>query len=385
MTEPDASTRTQALHRLRASADALAGVALKKIETDLPWYNKLDAQDRSWIAVVARTGINSFTKWFEEQSSTSDATEIFNAAPRELTRSIPLQHTLALIRIVVDVAATESVKLVPENARSMVHDAVLIYARDVAFSAAEAYARAAEQRGAWDARLEALVVDSLVREENDSSLHSRVAALGWRADLPVCAVVGEGSVAERAVADIRRAAVKAAPNTLVGLYGSYILVLLGAREPLQTARCLCEQLPGRWAIGPQVDDVAAAGRSVRAAEAALDACSAWNTAPQIVSSAEVLPERLLAGDEQARTEMLETIYYPLIEAGAPLVETVQEFLDQGRSLEGAARALYVHPNTVRYRLRRIAQLIGWDPTDPRDGFVLQIALAAGRLSARESR
>ncbi|WP_371152002.1 helix-turn-helix domain-containing protein [Buchananella felis] len=379
MTEPDASTRTQALHRLRSSADALAGVALKKIETELPWYNELDAQDRSWIAVVARTGINSFTKWFEEQSTTSDATEIFNAAPRELTRSIPLQHTLALIRIVVDVAATESVKLVPDNARSMVHDAVLIYARDVAFSAAEAYARAAEQRGAWDARLETLVVDSLVRGEHDSSLHSRVAALGWRAELPVCAIVGEGAVAERALVDIRRAAAKLAPNTLVGLYGSHILVLLGAPDPLEAARSLCEQMPGRCAIGPRVEDVANAGRSVRSAEAALRSLTAWSSAPTVVTSSEVLPERVLSGDLQARAELVETIYNPLLEAGQPLVETVQEFLSQGRSLEGAARSLYVHPNTVRYRLRRVAQLIGWDPTDPRDGFVLQIALAVGRL------
>jgi DNA-binding PucR family transcriptional regulator len=34
---------------------------------------------------------------------------------------------------------------------------------------------------------------------------------------------------------------------------------------------------------------------------------------------------------------------------------------------------------VRYRLRRVAEVCGRSPTDPRDLFTLQVALAAGRL------
>ena len=56
------------------------------------------------------------------------------------------------------------------------------------------------------------------------------------------------------------------------------------------------------------------------------------------------------------------------------------YLNEGRSLEATARVLYVHPNTVRYRLRRIANVTGWDPADAREGFVLQIAIAVGRLA-----
>ena len=53
------------------------------------------------------------------------------------------------------------------------------YAREVAFATAEVYARAAEMRGAWDARLEALVVDSVLRGEADETVRSRASALGW--------------------------------------------------------------------------------------------------------------------------------------------------------------------------------------------------------------
>ena len=61
----------------------------------------------------------------------------------------------------------------------IVHEAMQRYAREVAFAAATVYAQAAEMRGAWDARLEALVVDSVIRGEADESVRSRASALGW--------------------------------------------------------------------------------------------------------------------------------------------------------------------------------------------------------------
>jgi DNA-binding PucR family transcriptional regulator len=54
-------------------------------------------------------------------------------------------------------------------------------------------------------------------------------------------------------------------------------------------------------------------------------------------------------------------------------------LQQAASLEAAARMLFVHPNTVRYRLRRVTDVTGLVPTDARSAFVLQTALALGRL------
>jgi DNA-binding PucR family transcriptional regulator len=36
---------------------------------------------------------------------------------------------------------------------------------------------------------------------------------------------------------------------------------------------------------------------------------------------------------------------------------------------------------VRYRLKRVCDVTGWDPLIPREAFVLQAALVVGRLSA----
>lgn len=62
----------------------------------------------------------------------------------------------------------------------MLENAVLHFSREIAFDAAEVYARAAEARGAWDARLEALVMDAVVRGDADDAVTSRASTLGWQ-------------------------------------------------------------------------------------------------------------------------------------------------------------------------------------------------------------
>lgn len=40
----------------------------------------------------------------------------------------------------------------------------------------------------------------------------------------------------------------------------------------------------------------------------------------------------------------------------------------------------MHPNTVRYRLKRVAEVIGWDATGAREALILQSALILGSMS-----
>ncbi|HLT84642.1 MAG TPA: helix-turn-helix domain-containing protein, partial [Phototrophicaceae bacterium] len=352
---------------------------------EIPWYRELAAEDRSWIGLVAQSGIAAFIAWYESSAeATYNAAEIFRAAPPELTRSISLQHTLQLVRLVVEVVEENAVQLAAPGQQRDLRDAVLRYSREVAFSAAEVYARAAEARGAWDARLEALVVDSLVRGDTDGSLRSRASALGWSGTGQTVVLVGttHTPLDERSTADLRRACRRAAHDALVGIQGDRLVVVLGGTNLRAASESLMARLrPGTMVLGPEVADISDAGRSARAALAGLLAAPAWPDAPDLVEADELLPERLVNGDPLARRTLLAEIYRPLATAGGPLLETLGEYLAQGRSLEAAARALYVHPNTVRYRLRRIAQVVGWDATTPREAFVLQVALVVGRLSA----
>ncbi len=373
------------LLRLRRSTGALSTAALQRMDDRLPWYRAMAPEDRSWVGLVAQAGIAAFIAWYGEPDGGLQITvDVFGTAPRELTRSISLQQTLELLRTVVDVVEDQVNELALPGAEQQLRESVLRYSREVAFAAAEVYARAAEARGAWDARLEALVVDALVRGEADDALRSRAAALGWVGSDRVVVVAGTtpaGQV-EEVVDRLRRAARRLGADALVGVQGDRIVVVLGKAEaPLAVAAQLAAHFgPGPVVTGPEMPELTAAGRSARAALAGLVAARAWPGAPRPVAADELLPERLLSGDATARRALVDRAYRPLADADPTLLDTAATYLESGRSVEGTARALFVHPNTVRYRLRRVADVTGWDPTSAREGFVLQVAICAGRLS-----
>ena len=100
---------------------------------------------------------------------------------------------------------------------------------------------------------------------------------------------------------------------------------------------------------------------------------------------ELLPERALIGDASAIAALHTDVMRPLAEAGPALTETLEAYLDCGGAIEACARALFVHPNTVRYRLKRIADFTGRDPTQPRDAYVLRVASTVGRLANQAQR
>lgn len=370
--------------RVKDGAGLLTSAALKKLDESLPWYRALPKNDRTWVGLVAQSGITSFIDWYTNPDmGTQSAGDMFAAAPPDLTRSISLQHTLQIVRCAVEVVEEYSDRLaVPGKERSL-KEAVLRYSREVAFEAAEVYARAAEVRGAWDARLEALVVDAIVRGDRDRSLRSRVSALGWSGVGKVLVMVGATPPGfdDLRAADLRRQARRLVQDVLVGIQGDRIVLVLGGDGDLFSAAATLEGRFGRGPviIGPVVPSLDDAPRSASAALAGLEAVPAWPGAPRPVAADELLPERMLIGDPSARSSLITQAFHPLQQSGGALLETLSAYLSTGRSLEGAARDLYVHPNTVRYRLRKVAELTGWDPLDARESFVLQVALAAGRL------
>ncbi|WP_063020726.1 PucR family transcriptional regulator [Nocardia niwae] len=59
-----------------------------------------------------------------------------------------------------------------------------------------------------------------------------------------------------------------------------------------------------------------------------------------------------------------------------LIDALHASLRRGYDRKQAARDLCLHPNSLSYRLRRIAQLTGYDPTDPADSRILAAGLIA---------
>ena len=141
---------------------------------------------------------------------------------------------------------------------------------------------------------------------------------------------------------------------------------------------------GRLVLGPEVPNVVKAAMSARAALAAFSVAGAYRRTERPILADDLLPERALAGDPLARQALVQRVYLPLADHQSDLLTTLWCYLDNGRSLEATARELFVHPNTVRYRLKRISEVIGWDATGAREALILQSALILGRIADSNS-
>ena len=270
-TTPEKKAETLAWLR-RISGD-LATATIKRLEDSLPWYAEMPPARRSTVGLVAQAGISSFIEWYDDPTSTPwIAADIFAAAPRELLRSVSLTQTLQLIRVTVAVTE-ERVAGRGDDLR----ESMLLYSREVAFAAADVYARAAEARGLWDARLEALVVDSILSGEADDELPSRIAALGWHGHGEVAVLVGT-TPPLLDVDQVRRTARKLGVDVLIGVQGSRLVLVIGRADsssdaPDESALPFPEIArrlepgfgTGHLVLGPAVPALIDASQSARAA------------------------------------------------------------------------------------------------------------------------
>jgi len=382
-------TKEQTLAWLRTISGELSTATLKRLDDTLPWYGDMPPGRRSAVGLVAQAGITSFISWFEDPKSTPwIAADVFGAAPRELLRSVSLQQTLQLIRITVEVVEARI-----GLGDDVLREAILLYSREIAFASADVYARAAEARGLWDARLEALVVDSILSGEYDNELPSRIAALGWNGHGEVCVLVGT-TPRILDVDQLRRTARHLDADVLIGVQGNRLVLVIGRSTPIADEADAATRMPfieiasqlepgfgpGHLVLGHEVSTLVDASKSAKAALAGFAVARAWRNAPRPTLADDLLPERAFAGDPLARSTLINRIYRPLQQQSTELLSTLWCYLDNGRSLEATARELFVHPNTVRYRLKRISEVIGWDATGAREALILQSALIIGSIA-----
>lgn len=369
---------------MRRKGGDLATAATQRLEEQHAWYATLSARERSWVALVAQAGIANFIDWLNGTEH-ADTRTIFGAAPRELTSTISLAQTLELARTVVEVVEERVEDLAHPGDVTDLRMAVLRYSREIAFGAALVYAHAAEQRGAWDARLESLVIDAVMRGEVDESIRTRAAALGWSDVTNIVVLVGnsphspEGEDPAEAVGTVHRTGQRLDFPVLAGVQGTRLVVVTGdVTDPRERAASLADCFAdGDLVHGPLVEDLSEGAVSAHAAVAGHVAAPGWPGRPRPMAADDLLAERAVAGDALARAELVDHVSAPL-EQHPSLLDTARTHLDSP-GLEATARALIVHVNTVRYRLGRITDVIGYDLTDPHEAFTVRIALTLGSL------
>jgi DNA-binding PucR family transcriptional regulator len=163
------------------------------------------------------------------------------------------------------------------------------------------------------------------------------------------------------------------------------VLIVPAPETAAAGRALAQGLGSRRAaVGPAVPP-RAAPMSLRWARQALALAQRGilHSGGSIVWCRDHLSTLVLFRDERLLAELARQRLAPLAEIKAPqreqLAETLCAWLQLDRSAPEVAARLHIHPQTVRYRLRRLHQLFGDQLADADSRFELQVALRARAL------
>lgn len=389
--DPRAPLPDALLRRVKQFSGRLSTEAVSSMQTQLPFFADLDADQRASVQLLVQTAVVNFLEWLQNPADNDIrfSLDAFQVIPQDLARRLTLRQTVDMVRVAMEFFE-QWLPALARNDQQLIAltEAVLRYGRELGFTAASVYASAAESRGAWDTRLEALVVDAVVRGDTGPDMLSRAATLNWDANAPATVLVGTPPPDQgvSVVGTVHAVAQRHHRAALAVVQGSRLVaVVSGDIKPAPENRPFLNDLlaafsPGPVVIGPTTGTLGAAHSSAVEALAGMDAVPGWRGAPRPVHAGELLPERALLGDRAALDALNEHLVRPLQAAGSALADTLDAYLDCGAAVETCARQLFVHPNTVRYRLKKIAEITRRDPTNPRDAYVLRIAATVGRLT-----
>jgi sugar diacid utilization regulator len=230
-------------------------------------------------------------------------------------------------------------------------------------------------------RLEENYIVVLIRDEGVGLEEAREQPQGARSRL------------DRMVAETRRKMRPSGGSLLTGMRNGDLVVLYPASTPadLDPVRQDCQELAA--ALGSDVsigmsgwhEGRASIGIAYAEAKDAVAIAARMGVHGRAVGLDEVLVDYMLDASTPAQ-RVLEDVLRPLVDYDASrqaaLVATLGAYLDTRCNITKAAACLFVNPNTVVYRLRRIKELSGRDPHDADDRLVLSMALKQDARSRR---
>ena len=390
----DEPAEAQQAHRAPAASDAAMEQILLKtlnhLEDALPWTRSLPTDGRRTLEGAIRTALDDLLSRIDCQGT--EGSEVPSPVPAELSRSLGPHRAMELIQVILDMLEQAGRTMGAEGER-----ATLVYTRQAATAAAELYADLAEARNGRKAATESRIIRHLIEKTADTRTVDELSRLGWRTEFDCFAIVGEArgnddvQGMENARQPMHTAVAHQGGRALVGENEGLMVVLIDpdrSGTPADFCASILRFFTDESAVclGPLRHGISGAEASIRAAlstHAAAPAVADPITAalPRPLHADDLLPERALNGDTDAADQLYQEVYVSLAgqDPDGPLPTTLLTFLRSGNSLEVTAKKLGIHPNTVRYRLRRCVEVTGWDAMDPRESFVLQAALIIGRI------
>ena len=139
--------------------------------------------------------------------------------------------------------------------------------------------------------------------------------------------------------------------------------------------------PWRGAVGRPRSGPDGVRASYEQARDALELAERLGLPGQVVDAGDLVVYRLLLRDREALDDLIRARLGPLERArggAAPLLETLDAYYATGGVATEAARRLHLSVRAVTYRLARVEQLLGVDPTAAGERFALQAAVLGAR-------
>jgi PucR family transcriptional regulator, purine catabolism regulatory protein len=239
-----------------------------------------------------------------------------------------------------------------------------------------------------------VLAEALTGRLSESELAMRLRPFGVGAEVAVLVFAGpDGSPPARAEGDLDRFLADADVGALVAVRERLLCAVVDA-GPGADAVALAAR--ARDALAAEHGDLRAAAsrpgpvgslrRTFHEARCALEAAGLANgSAPPVASYRDLGAFQLLLSlqDDDALRLYCDSVLGPLEDAsgeyGDELIRSLEAFIEQNGQWEKAARQLYCHRHTLRYRIRRVEELTGRDLSSARDRIEFWLALRAREL------
>lgn len=370
------------LHRLPELADQLASLLGEKDE----FYRRLDASSPRELRKVCEVNLGrAFDAFIEARAVDLEMVRKTGRAQARL--GIPLSAVLRAFRIagtfayegIIDRIAPPRVltpeQLIPVNA--MLWQIIDSFSDVIA----DAYTEVATESARYDEKARLAVVDSLLegRFTKPDEFEDAARVLQLPTAGPFVVVYGDADAAlglSRMVG-IRdlRSVWRRLPDGEVGV------VAVGRTADLRALRKALEGTESAVGISPPVSGLPLVPAALSRARIARACLADGETG--VIGFGERPVSTLVAGAQKLARELANDVLSDLLALPAAerdvLLATLRAWFTEHGSARDAAERLFVHPNTVRYRIRRVQELTGRDLGDPRGIAELYLAVESVRL------
>jgi DNA-binding PucR family transcriptional regulator len=395
------------VERLLQRLDAIGDAMVERYRAEIVDYATADPQLLDDVRTVSVDNARSLLLNVPDVVvlSAEELERSAGAAARRHHQGIPLDAFLHAFRLWTQILWEEILAEAridrPSEREAALHLAGRLMAHVDAVSSAGALAYLAEVQSVWSDReiVRRDLLELLLAGGEAATARRQAAALGTELadDYTVVVVHRREQAPDHALPTLRersvlRSVVEAARTTLgrralVGLRHGHVVALCPAAGRAEHAdvRDRADAFAGSmcdagFAVGVGgrhcgLDAVAVGFGEAR--EAAIAAAARTDEPPRAVAFDELLVTHLMRTSPEADRllgELLQPLFAHDAERGGDLVGTLRAYIARGFSPTRSAQQLIVHPNTVLYRLKRIAALTGRDPQDPDDLIVLALAL-----------